>query len=854
MAVFAVPVTSRGAQGKRRHLFNVTANDALFEMQANGHCPYRILAIAIETPILREANWSQLQATDPEHDLPTLATRWRQHLCSVFSERSTSIDPSKPLDEDSLSIVLETLHTQFFEKLAQLEQQETEQTFGQLEKRENLNRRSAETALAGLVNAIENQQAYFATTDNALLMAAGAVGRNLGISICAPDAIADWEQQKDPVQLIAQASRIRTRRITLEADWWQQDYGPLLAYTQDERPVALLPITSGHYELFDPETRTRIPMSAPTADQLSPVAYTFYRPLPDHALTTWDVVKFAGWGRAKDFLNMIWIGLVATLAGMVTPFVTGILIDQAIPDTNRQLLFQLGFGLFAASLGMAVFQFAQRRLLLRGQTTLDLATQAAIWDRLLKLKVSFFRQYATGDLKNRVAAINQIRSLLGGAALPTLFSGGFALLNLLLLFFYSPNLAWIAVIVAGVTLLVTNTIRLLASQKLRALQELEGNLFGTMVQIIGGISKLRVAGAENRAFAYWAEQYGQQLKLIVSTQFLEDSLTVFNTVLPTLSSIAFFWFAVSLINPVDAEASGLSTGVFLAFNTAFGTFIAGATDLSNTFINLLQASIIWERVRPILEAQPEVDASKANPGRLSGQLKLDRVTFRYRSDGPLVLDQIMLEAKAGEFMALVGPSGSGKSTIIRLMLGFETPEQGTIYYDGQDLSELDITAVRRQLGVVIQNGRITSASLFENIASGALITLDEAWDAARLAGFAEDIQAMPMGMHTVISEGGSNLSGGQRQRLLIARALVLKPKILILDEATSALDNHTQAVIAHHLEQMQVTRIAIAHRLSTIRHADRIYVLEQGRIVQQGTFEQLMEQPGVFQRMMTRQI
>ena len=566
------------------------------------------------------------------------------------------------------------------------------------------------------------------------------------------------------------------------------------------------------------------------------------------------MAKIIGRGRAKDYLSLGWIGVASTLTGMVTPFVTGVLIDQVIPDANRQLLFQLGFGLLAANLGMAAFQFIQDQVLLRVQTVTELTTQAAIWDRLLKLKLSFFRQHSTGDLTNRVAAISEIQELLGGQTLSTLLTSCFSLLNLLLLFFYSPHLAWIAVLVAGVSVLVTNTINLMALQKFRALQAFDSSLFSAMVQIIGGIPKLRVAGAENRAFAYWAKQYAQQLKLVINTQLLEDSLTVFNTVLPTLSSILFFWFAVSLINPAEPQTGGLSTGAFLAFNSAFGLFMAGVTSLSNLSINLLQAGILWERGLPILTAQPEVDDSKIHPGELSGHVKLDGVTFRYQPDGPLILDQITLEAKAGEFIALVGPSGSGKSTIINLMLGFETSEQGAIYYDGQELSKLDLTAVRRQLGVVLQDARITSAALLENIAAGALISLDEIWEAARLAGFADDIQAMPMGMHTVISEGGSNLSGGQRQRLLIARALVLKPKILILDEATSALDNQTQALISKNLEQMKVTRIAIAHRLSTIRHANRIYVLEKGRIVQQGDFEQLMEQPGVFQRLMTRQI
>ncbi|HEY9805050.1 MAG TPA: ATP-binding cassette domain-containing protein, partial [Candidatus Obscuribacterales bacterium] len=208
----------------------------------------------------------------------------------------------------------------------------------------------------------------------------------------------------------------------------------------------------------------------------------------------------------------------------------------------------------------------------------------------------------------------------------------------------------------------------------------------------------------------------------------------------------------------------------------------------------------------------------------------------------------------GEFIAIVGPSGSGKSTLFRLLLGFESPQIGQVFYDRQNLLSLDIHAVRRQIGVLLQNSRTNTASIFENIAGNALITMDEAWEAARHAGFADEITAMPMGMHTVVSEGGSNLSGGQRQRLLIARALALKPRILLFDEATSSLDNQTQAIVSESLKKLQITRIVIAHRLSTIQDADRIYVLEAGRVVQQGSFQQLMSQEGLFFRLMQRQI
>jgi ATP-binding cassette subfamily C protein len=325
--------------------------------------------------------------------------------------------------------------------------------------------------------------------------------------------------------------------------------------------------------------------------------------------------------------------------------------------------------------------------------------------------------------------------------------------------------------------------------------------------------------------------------------------------MPTIVSGVLFFFVMQSIQQAQTMGKvGLTIGTFMAFDSAFKSFIHGTTDISNTITDMLQILPQWQRAQPILKAIPEVELDKADPGKLIGRITVDRVCFRYRQDGPLNLDKVSIHAEPGEFIALVGGSGSGKSTIFRLLLGFETPEEGSIYYDGQDLSGLDVGAVRRQLGVVLQAGKMMAGSIFDNLAGGANISLDEAWEAAKMSGFADDVAAMPMGMHTVVSEGGGNLSGGQRQRLLIAKALVLKPRILMFDEATSALDNRTQAIVSENLEKLKVTRLVIAHRLSTIRNADRIYVMQSGSVAQQGSFEELAEQEGLFTNLMQRQM
>ena len=677
-----------------------------------------------------------------------------------------------------------------------------------------------------------------------LLTVLGAIGRVLGVEIKTPKKSINLEQQSNTLEAIAHASHIRIRRVILTPQWWHKDCGVLLGYRRENHhPVALLPNSKGDYEIFDPQSPNSTKVDKYSSATLAPEAYLFYKPFPEKSLQALDLIKFSFTGTEKDLFTMLAMGIVVSLLGMLTPQALALMVDGAIPDGNWGLLIQLALALFATTLGSLSLQFTQGLASLRFQSLSDVHTQAAMWDRLLNLRVSFLRQYTTGDLQARVSAIRHIRSLLSSRILPTLLSSFFALLNLALLFYYNGTLAWVALGLAIITTIVTTVFGILILQQFRPLWELEGQIFGLVIQLINGVSKLRLAGAQQRAFAQWAKQYQKQMQLTFKIQQLADYLGIFNVVTPTVYAVILFGVASNL-------SANFYTGTFLAFYLAFGIFLNGATKLSEIVIEILEIVTLWQRAKPILQAQPELAKNKLNPGKLTGLVQLKKVSFRYSSQGNLILNQVNIEAQPGEFIALVGASGSGKSTIFRLLLGFENPQSGMIKYDGQDLSKLDLSAVRRQMGVVLQNGRVNSASIFDNIAGGALISQSQAWEAARLAALAEDIEAMPMGMHTVVSEGATNLSGGQSQRLLIARALVLKPQILLLDEATSALDNCTQAMVSDSLARLQITRIVIAHRLSTIRHADRIYVLQAGKIVQQGNFEQLSKIEGFFQQLL----
>lgn len=767
-------------------------------------------------------------------------------------------------DGDVVLDGLSHLTTYFLYAVGLLEQSDLSVEARLFEERERLNYQVMEEALGALSSVLEppRKTAYSQMVtptgdpNQALLIAVGAVGRVLGITIHPPARSEDLRRVIDPLEAIARASRVRMRRVALTDKWWKKDSGPIFTYTRDDdHPVALLPVSDNRYEIFDPLAQTRTPVDDKSAAKLIPNGYTFYRPFPEKKFQILDLLQFALRGHVKELIFIMAAGVITTLLGMITPQATAVLIDNAIPDANRQLLVQIALGLFAATLGQTMFELTEAFAIIRLETYAESSTQAAVWDRLLNLKASFFREYSIGDLKSRVSSISQIHHKLSSTVLKSIFSSFFSFLNLGLLFYYSPILALLACIVAIVNVAITVIYGILTVRKVRPLLELEGEIFGLMVQLINGVTKIRVSGAETRAFAYWSKQYTQQLRLMLSTQSIEDIVTFINKVLPPITNAILFWAAVSLLEQSQQQGQGgLSTGVFLAFNAAFGSFIGGVTSLSTTVVDVLQVLPLWKRAQPILKAIPELDSSKTDPGRLSGRLRVDHVIFRYRNDGPITLDDVSIRAEPGEYIALVGPSGSGKSTLFRLLLGFDFPESGTVYYDGQDLAGLDVNAVRRQLGVVMQNSRMMAGSIFDNIASGALISMEEAWDAARASGFAEDVEAMPMGMHTVVSEGGSNLSGGQRQRLLIARALSLKPRILLFDEATSALDNKTQEIVSQSLERLQVTRIAIAHRLSTIRNADRIYVLQDGRVVQQGSFDQLATQQGLFAQLIARQV
>jgi NHLM bacteriocin system ABC transporter ATP-binding protein len=487
------------------------------------------------------------------------------------------------------------------------------------------------------------------------------------------------------------------------------------------------------------------------------------------------------------------------------------------------------------------------------QGKLGASIQTALWDRVLSLPLSFFRKYASGDLAMRGLSISQIRTILTSTALSSLSSVIFSIASFGLLFYYSPRLAISALLLTGFAVLVVGfcTYRQLQLQR-KAWSE-KGFISGLLQEFMTAIAKLRIAGAEPRAFATWVQAFIQQKVLDYSTARVNRLGTVFTaTYLPLCLAVLFFVNSSSSVT--GQTGNSVSTGHFLAFIAAFGQFLGAVLSLSATAASCLSAVPLYERMLPILRETPELLEERPDIGDLVGGIDCVRLAFQYQPDTPFILRDITFSIRPGEYIAFVGPSGCGKSTLCRLLLGLEEPQVGAIYFDGRDLASVDPRSLRRRVGSVLQGSTLASGTIFENIRGGAPITLEDAWEAVRLVGLEKAIKKMPMGMYTLINEQGSGLSGGQRQQVLIARAIVRRPRILVFDEATSALDNESQAIVSNSLKELKATRIAIAHRLSTIIEADRIFVMDDGKIVQSGTYKELVRQPGLFGKFAQRQL
>ena len=658
---------------------------------------------------------------------------------------------------------------------------------------------------------------------------------------------------REDIHAWAQRANVRLRRVALRDPWWREEGAPLLAFTEEgKKPVALLPQAGRGYRYCSAaQSAADASVDPAFARTLAPFAYSMHGRLPDTKIVLADMLKF-GWRGALGDASVMLAALVAAgVFGATLPAAVAYMFQTVIPSSEPGLLIDFVGVIVLLTLVGGVLRLTSDLASLRIEGRLGNGLQSAFFDRLLRLPLSFFAGMTSGDLSNRLATVDMVRRNFSRVLTQLATSLFFTLGAFGTMMYFMPKAAWIA---GAVLLTVWVASGVLAWRQVRTLYEgeqIEGNIIALAVQLIQGIAKLRLAGAEDRAFGLWGRGFAEMRSRLVRSQRLQAwSGTLFAVAEVALTATVF-----AVLGYTDDAASKPTIGEFLALVAALATFSGSGLSLGRAVAAAITIKPFAERVRPLMNAEPEsAVAGGGAPHTLKGGLEVVRLNFRYSEQGPWILRDVSFVVRPGEFVALVGASGCGKTTLMRQLLAFEKPVSGGIFFDGRDLAGLDPMALRRQMGVVLQNARTMPGSLFENISVAHDCSLDEAWEAVRMAGLEDDIRAMPMGMHTVLSEGNAALSGGQVQRLLLARALAGKPRLLFLDEATSALDNRTQAAVTEALAGVAATRLVIAHRLSTVKNANIILVMHEGRIVESGKYDDLMVLDGHFAQLARRQL
>jgi len=791
-----------------------------------------------------------------------LLTQWLGRLCDVES-RETEPDAREEEVETPFALTqnhIQSTQNRFYRWALTLVEKTAKDWEESFIRREQAKKNILETALVTMKDTIQGKASFsFDPQADSVLNACSLVLKKLGVGGNArllDSSGGSGLTNVEKVRMIAENSGYRIRKIALDrGTWWQQNGTPMVAFKEEsDEPVALIPTDKQSYHAVEPESRQTVTVTKEYAGALQGQAVAFYRPFPARPLGFFDLLKFGLHDSGWDICSILAWGLVVALLAMIPPIATSQVFNSAIPHADKGLLLQMLVILVACAAASWALSVVQSICIVRFTSRADYITQAAVWDRLLSLPTSFFRKFSAGDLADRAMSIAKIKQTIGATVITGIITGIFSITSVVMMLYYSWQLAITAVFLVACFAVLSVVVAYSIYRYQIALANTEGELSGLTLQLFSGMTKLRGTNAEKEAFLKWITLFKKKKQAYRKSGIWQMSLQALGRNLQLFVMIALF-FVYFIFLRGDLSVSTLSSGSFMAFYSAYGTFQGAILALLQGVFTALHCVPQYRRLRPILAAEPEVSEDKPIADQVKGLIAVNNVSFRYLHDGPLILNEVSMQVLPGQFVAIVGDSGSGKSTLLRLLLGFDFPEEGSILYDSNDLTKIDLRGLRRQMGVVLQNGKILEGTLFENIVGGsALLTQDDAWEAARLAGCYEDIKAMPMGMHTVVTAGGGTLSGGQRQRIMIARAIVNRPKILFFDEATSALDNKTQKIVSDSLEQLQATRIVIAHRLSTIENADTIYVLEKGQIVESGNYQELIALKGSFYKLAQRQL
>ena len=658
-----------------------------------------------------------------------------------------------------------------------------------------------------------------------------------------PDDVTDLNER---LNYLCRPSGTMRRVVRLDKDWHKRAFGAMLGKLDTGESIALLSRGVQGYRYYDPSTGKKVKVTDEVARHIDQEAVLFYRPLPPRPLTVKDLMRFIfSVFTRSDYAMIIGAAAIATLVGLLPAWANSVAFGVVVPLARASLILPIGALLLGMVLSTAIINACRNLVMQRVSLKLEVSTEAAVYARILALPTSFFKQYEAGDLGMRISQVSKLSQLISSLLLGSGLTLVLSIVYVFQIAVFAPALVVPALVIIGVQVGLTILAAIITARYERATMNASAELSGTVTALLNGIQKIKLAGAEERAFAQWAHGYADYERSAFNRPAFAKAIPAIVAAIGILGTAIIYY---------SAGAAHISVADYMAFNVAFGQIIAAMTILASLVEQFAQIKPMIAMISPILEAEPEIAEGKPLVDDLTGDIEVSNVTFRYNDHSPYVVRNLSFKVRPGEYIALVGKSGCGKSTILRLLLGFEEPESGGVFYGPYNLSTVDKRSLRKHIGVVMQDGQLFLGDIASNITvSNPAATADDAWEAAELAGIAEDIRKMPMGMKTIVSEGGGGISGGQRQRLMIARAICGKRNILMFDEATSALDNLTQKHVSESLDSLKCTRIAIAHRLSTIRHCDRILVVDGGTIAEEGTYEELLEKDGLFAELVKRQ-
>lgn len=659
-----------------------------------------------------------------------------------------------------------------------------------------------------------------------------------------PDNMKDMNEQ---MEFLMRPSGVMRRPVVLEKGWYKDAFGAMLGTrTDDGTIVALIPYGTRGYTFFDYKTGKNVRINSKNENLIDKDAIGFYKSFPLRKIDLRDLAKYVvECLTPSDYIAIIIAAVVVTLMGMITPKINNMLFSDVVASGSTKVLIGISILLICVSISTAMINAVKGLLMSKINTKIDVNVEAATMMRLLSLPADFFKQYGAGELLSYSQHISSLCDILISTVLSTGLSSVFSLVYITQINTYAPALVVPALCVIIISILEIVVVTLLEMKINKKSMENQAKESGLVYALISGIQKIKLSGAEKRAFAKWGNLYAKGATLAYNPPKILIANGTINLAISLVGTIIIYNMAI--INQI-------SVSDFYAFNVAYGMVMGAFSALAGIVLQIAIIKPVLDMIKPIMDAEPEIAEGKKVITRLSGGIELNNVSFRYNENMPNVIDDLSLKIRPGQYVAIVGSTGCGKSTLMRILLGFEKPQKGAVYYDGQDISNVDLKSLRQRIGSVMQNGKLFQGDIYSNIViSAPRLTLDDAWEAAELAGMAEDIRNMPMGMHTIIAEGGGGFSGGQKQRLMIARAIAPKPKILMFDEATSALDNITQKHVSESLNGLKCTRIVIAHRLSTIQQCDRIIVLNKGKIIEDGTYDELIANNGFFAELVARQ-